>query len=115
VVIAAYRLTRDGNKLFLRWGAPGDAFGLATIARASARYLVTIEAVREGSILAWDLVICQALISRCPSLSKAVNWPLSNYLDSLINIFGMYELQTAEKRVSWSASRECWPARSLRF
>jgi hypothetical protein len=37
--VAVYRLTRDGNKLFLRWGVPGDVFGLATIARAPARYL----------------------------------------------------------------------------
>jgi CRP-like cAMP-binding protein len=94
------RLTRDGNKLFLRWGAPGDAFGLATIVSAPARYLVTIEAVEEGSILAWDLAACQALIARCPSLSKAVNWTVSNYLDSLIDMFGMCQLQTAEKRLA---------------
>lgn len=98
--VAVYRLTRDGEKLFLRWGAPGDAFGLATIVRAPARYLVTIEAVQEGSILAWDLAACQALISRCPSLSKAVNWAVSKYLDSLIDMFSMCQLQTAEERLA---------------
>ena len=98
--VAVYRLTRDGNKLFLRWGVPGDAFGLATIVSAPARYLVTIEAVEEGAILAWDLAACQALFSRCPSLSKAVNWTVSNYLDSLIDIFGMCQLQTAEERLA---------------
>jgi len=98
--VAVYRLTRDGEKLFLRWGAPGDAFGLATIVRAPARYLVTIEAVQEGSILAWDLAACQALISRCPSLSKAVNWAVSKYLDSLIDMLSMCQLQTAEGRLA---------------
>jgi CRP-like cAMP-binding protein len=98
--VAVYRLTRDGEKLFLRWGAPGDAFGLATIVRAPARYLVTIEAVQEGSILAWDLAACQALISRCPSLSKAVNWAVSKYLDSLIDMLSMCQLQTAEERLA---------------
>jgi CRP-like cAMP-binding protein len=75
--VAVYRLRGDGNKLFLRWGKPGDAFGLATVVRAPARYLVTIEAVQEGSILVWDLGACQALISRCPGLCKAVNWAVS--------------------------------------
>jgi len=98
--VAVYRLTRDGNKLFLRWGAPGDAFGLATIVRAPARYLVTIEAVQEGSILAWDLAACEALISRCPSLSKAVNWAVSKYLESLIDMFGVCRLRTAEERLA---------------
>jgi hypothetical protein len=45
---AAYRLAHEGGKLFLRWGVPGDAFGLATIIRAPARYLVTVEAVQNG-------------------------------------------------------------------
>ena len=98
--VAVYRLTRDGEKLFLRWGAPGDAFGLATIVRAPARYLVTIEAIQEGSILAWDLAACQVLISRCPSLSKAVNWAVSKYLDSLIDMLSRCQLQTAEERLA---------------
>jgi CRP-like cAMP-binding protein len=98
--VAVYRLTGDGKKLFLRWGAPGDAFGLATVVRAPAWYLVTIEAVQEGSILAWDLEACQALISRCPSLSKAVNWAVSKYLDSLIDMFGSCQLRTAKERLA---------------
>jgi CRP/FNR family transcriptional regulator, nitrogen oxide reductase regulator len=98
--VAVYRLTRDGNKLFLRWGAPGDVFGLATIVRAPARYLVTIEAVQGGSILAWDLAACQALISQCPSLGKAVNWAVSKYLESLIDMLAMCQMQTAEERLA---------------
>ena len=98
--VSVYRLRRDGESLFLRWGMPGDAFGLATIVRAPARYLVTIEAVEEGSILAWDLAACEALVSRCPTLGKAVNWAVSKYLDNLIDIFGMCQLQTAEERLA---------------
>lgn len=98
--VAVYRLTHDGNKLFLRWGAPGDAFGFSTVVRAPARYLVTIEAVQEGSILAWDLADCDALISRYPGLSKAVNRTVSQYLDRLIDIFGMCQLQPTEERLA---------------
>jgi CRP-like cAMP-binding protein len=97
---AAYRLANGGGKLFLRWGVPGDAFGLATIVRAPARYLVTIEAVQEGSILAWDLPSCEALVLRCPSLSKAVNLVVANYLDGVIDALGTRSFQTAEQRLA---------------
>jgi CRP-like cAMP-binding protein len=98
--VAVYRLRRDGNKLFLRWGAPGDAFGLATIVRAPARYLVTVEAVRAGSTLTWDLAACQALLSQCPNLRKAVNWAVSKYLDGIIDMFGMCQFQATEERLA---------------
>jgi CRP-like cAMP-binding protein len=97
---AAYRLASGGGKLFLRWGVPGDAFGLATIVRAPARYLVTIEAVQESSILVWDLPSYQALVLRCPSLSKAVNLVVANYLDGLIDALGARSFQTAEQRLA---------------
>ena len=97
---AAYRVADEGGKLFLRWGVPGDAFGLATIVRAPARYLVTIEAVQEGSILAWDLPSCRALVLRCPSLSRAVNLVVANYLDGLIDALGARSFQTAEQRLA---------------
>ena len=97
---AAYRLAHDGGKLFLRWVVPGDAFGLATIVRTPARYFVTVEAVQEGSPLAWDLRSCRALVLRCPSLSKAVNSVVANYLDGLINELGACYFQTAEQRLA---------------
>jgi CRP-like cAMP-binding protein len=75
-------------------------FGLATIVRAPARYLVTVEAVQEGSLLAWDLPSCRALVLRCPSLSKAVNSVVSNYLDGLIDALGARSFQTAEQRLA---------------
>lgn len=98
--VAVYRLTQDGNKLFLRWGVPGDAFGFGTICSGPAQYLVTIEAVQEGSILAWNLATCQALSSRYPGLSKGVNRALSTYLVSLIDMFVMCQLHSAEQRLA---------------
>jgi CRP-like cAMP-binding protein len=97
---AAYRLAHDGGKLFLRWGLPGDPFGLATIVRAPARYLVTVEVVQEGSLLAWDLRSCQALVLRCPNLSKAVNSVVANYLQGLIDELSARSFQTAEQRLA---------------
>ncbi|HSZ63005.1 MAG TPA: Crp/Fnr family transcriptional regulator [Terriglobales bacterium] len=96
----AYRLERGGRKLFLRWGVPGDTFGLATIAREPARYLVTVESAQEGSLLAWDLPSCQALVLRCPSLCQAINSVVANYLDGLIDALGASSFQSAEQRLA---------------
>lgn len=97
---AAYRVEHQGGKLFLRWGVPGDAFGLATIIREPARYLVTVEAVQEGSLLAWDLPSCRALVLQCPSLTKAVNSVVADYLGGLIDALGALSFQTAEQRLA---------------
>lgn len=96
---AAYKIAREGRKLFLRWGVPGDAFGLATIVREPARYVITVEAVQEGSLLAWDLPVWRALVLQCPSLSKTVHSVLAGYLDGLMDELGA-SFQTAEQRLA---------------
>jgi CRP/FNR family transcriptional regulator, nitrogen oxide reductase regulator len=99
-LVAVYSLASGGDKVFLRWGVPGDTFGLATTLGRPDRYIVTIEAVQEGSLLAWDLASSQTLISECPNLSKALNAVLSKYLHDLINVLGIYALPSAEQRLA---------------
>lgn len=67
--VAVYRLADDGNKVFLRWGLPGDAFGLATVLGFPEPYIVTIEVVQEGSLLAWDLT--SVLPNSCFAMPKS--------------------------------------------
>jgi CRP-like cAMP-binding protein len=98
-LVSSYSGKVNRPRLWL-WGLPGDPFGLATIVRAPARYLVTVEAVQEGSLLAWDLPSCRALVLRCPSLSKAVNSVVANYLDGLIDALSARSFQTAEQRLA---------------
>ena len=98
--VAVYKLADNGDKVFLRWGVPGDTFGLSTILRCPDRYIVTIEVVQEGSLLAWDLVSSRALVLRCPNLNQALNAVVANYLDRLINVLGTYAFQPAEQRLA---------------
>jgi len=97
---AVYRLADNGDKVFLRWGLPGNTFGLATILGFPDRYIVTIDAVQEGSLLAWDLAASQKLALRCPNLNKALNAVVANYLGGLINVLGTYAFQPAEQRLA---------------
>jgi CRP/FNR family transcriptional regulator, nitrogen oxide reductase regulator len=60
--VAAYWLAHEAGKLFLRWGVPGDTFGMVTIVRELPAYPVTVEAVQEGSILTWDRASSRALV-----------------------------------------------------
>jgi CRP/FNR family transcriptional regulator, nitrogen oxide reductase regulator len=98
--VAVYRLANDGDKVFLRWAVPGDTFGLATVLGFPERYIVTIEAVQEGSLLAWDPASCRTLVLRCPNLNRALNAVVANYLEHLINVLGTYAFQPAEQRLA---------------
>jgi CRP/FNR family transcriptional regulator, nitrogen oxide reductase regulator len=98
--VAVYRLADNGDKVFLRWGVPGDTFGLATILGLPEHYIVTIEAVQEGSLLAWDVASSRALVLGFPNLNKAVNAVVANYLEGLVNALGTYVFQPAEQRLA---------------
>lgn len=98
--VAVYRLAEDGYKVFLRWGVPGDTFGLATLLGFPERYIVTIEAVQAGSLLVWDQESCRTLAVRCPSLNHALNAVVGNYLERLIHMLGTYAFQPAEQRLA---------------
>jgi CRP/FNR family transcriptional regulator, nitrogen oxide reductase regulator len=98
--VAVYRLADNGDKVFLRWGVPGDTFGLATILGFPERYIVTVETVQEGWLLAWNLASSRTLALGCPNLNKAVNAVVANYLEGLINVLGTYAFQRAEQRLA---------------
>lgn len=98
--VAVYRVADDGARVFVRWGVPGDTFGLATILGFPQRYIVTIEAVQEGSLLAWDLAASRALALRCPNLNESLNTVVAKYLEGVINVLGTYAFQRAEQRLA---------------
>ena len=77
--VAVYKLAENGKKLFLGWRVPGDTFGVQTILKEPARYILTVEAVQESSILAWDLPSSRALVLRCPGLRKAAMWVAAGF------------------------------------
>jgi CRP/FNR family cyclic AMP-dependent transcriptional regulator len=98
--VAVYKLAPDGDKLFLGWKVPGDVFGLAMILREPARYLVTIEAVQEGSLLAWDIASFRALVSRYPSLSRAMHSAAAKSFEDIIDVLCTFAFQTARQRLA---------------
>jgi CRP-like cAMP-binding protein len=99
-LVVVYRLARNGNKVFVGWGVPGDTFGLATVLRQPAHYIVTIEVVQKGLIYAWDLPSCSDLLLGCSNIGKAVNSVAAGYLATVINVLSTRALQDAQQRLA---------------
>ena len=97
---AAYQLTAEGSKLFLRWLVPGDAFGLRTTQREPSVLLWTVQAVREGSVLVWDRDSALALLLRYPRLGENLYATLMDHVASLINVLVARAGQTAQQRLA---------------
>jgi CRP-like cAMP-binding protein len=99
-LVVVYRLAQDGDKVFVGWGVPGDTFGLATVLRQPAHYIVTIEAVQKGLLYGWDLPSCSDLLLRCSSVSKAVNSVAAGYLETVIDVLSTRAFQDAQQRLA---------------
>ncbi|HWY58377.1 MAG TPA: Crp/Fnr family transcriptional regulator [Terriglobales bacterium] len=99
-LVAAYRLVDEGSKLFLRWGLPGDIFGLSTLLAEPSTYLVTVEAVHQGSLLTWDLAASRMLIGQFPNMLRAVNSLAARYMDDFIDVLAVRVSLTAPQRLA---------------
>ena len=97
---AFYKTTPDGRKLFLRWIAPGDAFGLAALLQLQQPYLLTTDAICEGCLFVWDQVSAHALASRIPRLRENAYTIAGDYLTSLANALVVRSSQTAQQRIA---------------
>jgi len=97
---AFYKTTTDGRKLFLRWIAPGDAFGLGALLQIQQPYFMTIHAKREGCLFVWDRVSAQALASQIPQLRKNAYTIASDYVASLADALAARASQSAQQRIA---------------
>lgn len=97
---AFYKATPDGRKLFLRWIAPGDAFGLAALLQIQQPYLFNIHAIREGRLFVWDRVSAHTLVSQIPRLRENAYTIAADYLASLADALVARASQTAQQRIA---------------
>jgi len=97
---AFYKTTPDGRKLFLRWIAPGDAFGLAVLLQIQQPCFMTIHAMREGCLFVWDRVSAHALTSQIPRLRENAYTIVGDYLASITDALAARASQTAQQRIA---------------
>ena len=98
--VANYRLLDDGSKLFVRWGLPGDIFGLWTLLAEPSTYQLTVEAVQEGSLLTWDRASSRMFIGQFPNLLKAVHSLAAGAMDDFIDVLAIRASLTVPRRLA---------------
>ena len=96
---AFYKATPEGGKLFLRWIAPGDAFGLAALTPPRS-YLTTVQALREASVFMWERASALALFSQTPRLRENAYSIACDYVARLTDLLVMRTGQTAQRRLA---------------
>ena len=61
-------VTETGKKIILLWIPPGQTFGGAALVASPNAYLLSVETVRNSSMLVWDRAKIKSLVSQCPRL-----------------------------------------------
>jgi len=97
---AFYTATFEGDKLFLRWITPGDAFGLAALQNQPQPYLATVQTLQESSVLLWERMSAHALFSQVPRLRENLYAVASDYMARLAHVLVSRTSQTAEQRLA---------------
>jgi len=97
-------LLDEGSKVFLRWGLPGDIFGLWTLLAEPSPYQLTVEAVQEGSLLTWDRASSRMFIRQFPNMLRAVNSLAAGYMDDFMDVLAVRASLAAPQRLAkiWS-------------
>lgn len=97
---AFYKTTPDGRKLFLRFIAPGDAFGLTALLQIQQPQVITVHAMHGGLLFVWDRVSAHSLALRIPQLVENAYTIAGDYLKSLADALAARASQTAPQRIA---------------
>lgn len=92
--------TIDGKKLILAWIAPGHIFGAAALDAPPSSYLVSTEAVRDSTVLAWDGVAIRSLARRFPKVMTNTFHTTIGYLSWYVAAHAVLTSQTARERLA---------------
>ena len=91
-------ITKDGEKILLRWLVPGDITGGATLLSKPSRYLMGTEVVKDSRFLVWNRITVQRLTTRYPRLLQNVLSIAEVYLDWYLTAHIALTCDSARKR-----------------
>jgi len=75
-----FSVTEEGRKVLLLWFAPGDVFGGLALLAEPFPYLLSVEMVKDSSLIAWHRSAIRALMERYPRLQQNALSIASEYL-----------------------------------
>jgi CRP/FNR family transcriptional regulator, nitrogen oxide reductase regulator len=91
-------ITEDGQKILLRWLAPGEITGTATLLSKPSRYLMGTEVVKDSRFLMWNRITLQRLTTRYPRLLQNLLSIAEVYLDWYLTAHIALTCDSARKR-----------------
>ncbi|HKD80431.1 MAG TPA: Crp/Fnr family transcriptional regulator [Candidatus Angelobacter sp.] len=76
-----FLITRDGQRILLRWLVPGDVAGVRAMFLKPQHYHVSTETLKESRVLAWDRKTLWQLTTRYPRLLRNAIYIADDYLE----------------------------------
>jgi CRP/FNR family transcriptional regulator, nitrogen oxide reductase regulator len=95
-----FYLTKEGQKLLLRWLPPGEIFGGVALLSRPSIYLASTETVKNSCVLAWDRASIRRLAAQYPQLMENALAIVSDYLDSYLAVHVSMTCHTARQRLA---------------
>jgi CRP-like cAMP-binding protein len=92
--------TQGGQKNLLYWLTPGETFGSAALLSIPSQYLVSTEAVRDSSVLAWDSATIRRMATRYPRLLENALLIAADYLSWYVATHAALTCDTARQRLA---------------
>ena len=76
-----FYVTREGQKILLRWIKPGEIFSVMALSLSRSTQLTGAETVRDSSIMAWNRNISRSLVAHYPILLENALAIMAGYLE----------------------------------
>ena len=95
-----FYITPDGRKTLLLWIPPGETFGGAAFLAKPFPYLVSVETVKNSSVLVWDRATIREFAMGCPRLVENALLIAFDYLVAYRAMHVSLTCHTARQRLA---------------
>lgn len=92
-------VTADGQEVIIRFVIPGEAFSIAG-ALKNINYPVSVEAVEDSQVLAWDRATFARLMAQYPSLATTAMQILATRMHEMQDRIRELQTERVERRVA---------------
>ena len=93
-----FLITQDGERILLRWLAPGDAIGGRSLLPKPVNYFVSAEALKDSRFLIWDRPTLHQLTNMYPRFLRNTIYIADDYLAWFITAHTALNCFTARQR-----------------
>lgn len=94
--------TPDGNRILLMWLTAGELIGGAALSPQPKDYLLSVEAVRESTVLCWDRGTIRELVHRHPQMIDNCLSVAFDYLAWYVGAHLALSSQKAPERLAYT-------------